>query len=386
MIKRLLKADIVYTSAGQPIENGMVAIATDGRIAAIGQDIASNGIEVEYFKGALCPAFVNTHCHLELSHLKNKLPQKTGLDGFIKNLQANRVATQEEITTAIEVAEKEMQAAGIVAVGDICNGTDSFQTKKNSAIYFYNFIELFANNPEKASTVFFQGKEIQNSSKLLGLNSSIVPHSPYSVSKKLFKLIDDENKNSPLSIHNQETASENELYQKGSGKLAELLKSFGTDLSTFEISNRNSLPSYLSLISPTKPLLLVHNTYTELEDIQFAEKMHSQLYWCFCPKANLHIENQLPDFSVFISEGVKCTLGTDSLASNDTLSIFEEMKVIQANCQAVSLDLLIRWATINGAEFLGIEKEYGSLEVGKQAKINRLKLNKGKLFEMEVIV
>lgn len=386
MIKRFLKADILYTSAGKPIENGMLAISDDGRIAAVGKDLDTQGKKVEYFPGALCPGFVNTHCHLELSHLKDKLPQKTGLDGFIKNLQANRTASEAEIETAIYKAEQEMLKAGIVAVGDICNGTDSFQVKKESVIYFFNFIELFSSDPEKAANVYENGKAIQASSNLFGIDSAIVPHSPYSVSKELFSLISTGKHSSRLSIHNQETSSENELFIKSTGRLAELLKSFGIDPTSFFGTGKNSLPSYLSFLPPTVPLLLVHNTYTSQEDLQFAEKNHPNIYWCFCPKANLYIENQLPDFSIFIKEGAKCTIGTDSLASNDTLSIFEEMKTIQANCQNIPNDLLIQWATINGAEFLGIENNYGSLEIGKLAKINHLEMRSGKFYAMNPIL
>tara|TARA_R110002072_G_scaffold96795_6_gene212759 strand:+ start:427 stop:1587 length:1161 start_codon:yes stop_codon:yes gene_type:complete len=386
VIKHFFKADILYTSAGKPIENGMLAISDDGRIAAVGKDLYTQGKKVEYFSGALCPGFINTHCHLELSHLKDKLTPKTGLDGFIKNLQANRKATKEEIETVIYKAEQEMFEAGIVAVGDICNGTDTFQAKKKSSIYFFNFIELFSNDPEKAENVFENGKAIQASSNLLGIDSAIVPHSPYSVSRELFSLIATGKHTSRLSIHNQETASENELFIKSTGRLAELLKSFGIDPRSYFGTGKNSLPSYLLFLPPTVPLLLVHNTYTSQEDFEFAEENHPNIFWCFCPKANLFIENQLPDFSIFTKKGVKCTLGTDSLASNDSLSIFEEMKVIQANSQNISNDLLIQWATINGAEFLGIEKDYGSLEIGKLANINHLEMRSGKFYNINPIL
>ena len=385
MIKRILKADKIYTAVSPPLENGMIAIDHENSIAQIGKEIDSNGIEVEQFKGALCPGFINTHCHLELSHLKGKIKRHTGLDGFIKDLQFIRDDDHAELQNAIANADQQMQEAGIVAVGDICNASHSFKTKKMSSIKYHNFLELFAFEPSMAEHVFQKGMTLKNEADLLGLKSSIVPHSPYSVSLLLFEKISRMESNSRLSIHNQETASENELYRSGTGKLAKLLQTYGLDLKMFNPSGRDSLTTYLKFLPSDVPLLLVHNTYSSKENIEHASKIHANLYWCFCPKANLYIENKLPDIPSFIQANVKCTLGTDSLASNDGLSIFEEMKAIQTHFSDIKTETLIPWACINGAKFLGVDNQLGSLEVGKKAKINHLIEEKGKLETMKVI-
>lgn len=370
MIKRILQTDLLYTMCGDPIENGRLAIDANNKIAAIGTNLEAIGVDVEYFEGALCPGFINTHCHLELSHLKAKVPQNTGLNGFIQDLQKLRAATEGEVQQAISKADVQMKKEGIVAVGDISNGGSTFSTKVNSSIYYHTFIELFAFDPSQASQMLERGNELNQQAKALKLSASIVPHSPYSVSKTLFELIATCSENFPLSIHNQETAAENHMYQQGEGKLVEMLKGFGLDFSSFNVSGKSSLLSYLDYLPKDQNLLLVHNTFTQLHDIQVAESMHKNLYWCFCPKANLYIENCLPELSHFVKEGVKCTLGTDSLASNNSLSIWEEIQTIQQHFPTMSMNTLLQWATINGAEFLGIEEEYGSFEVAKQAAVN----------------
>jgi len=387
LIRHIFKTDLLYTSIGSPIPGGMLAIDDKQNIVAVGTDINVKGVEVEHFEGALCPAFINTHCHLELSHLKGKVQEKTGLDGFIKELQLVRTSTEAEVQRAIQSADSLMKRAGIVAVGDISNGPSSFKVKKESSIYYHTFLELFGFDPLKAKLVFKKGLELKKTAQGLGLSSSISPHSPYSVSQKLFSFISSDKNNTPLSIHNQETESENELYQKGSGKLAEMLEVFGNDLNLFKCSGQNSLPSYLNFLPKDTPLLLVHNTYTSAQDIQEAEEKNKQLFWCFCPKANLYIEGRLPDIPMFIAANALCTIGTDSLASNNTLSIWEEIKTIQTHFPTIELDALIQWATINGAKFLGIDNKYGSFEVGKKAKVNWLKptVNIDK-FDLEVIL
>jgi cytosine/adenosine deaminase-related metal-dependent hydrolase len=112
-------------------------------------------------------------------------------------------------------------------------------------------------------------------------------------------------------------------------------------------------------------LLLVHNTVSEQEDIDFAKTYFNQLFWCFCPNANLYIEKRLPKIDLFRKNRCKITLGTDSLASNHQLSILEEIKTIQYHFPQIPLTELIGWGTINGAEFLGMEQKLGSFVKGK---------------------
>lgn len=386
MIKRLLQADKIYTAIGAPIENGIIAIDEDNRIAAIGEEVVSKGIKVDKIDGALCPAFINSHCHLELAHLKGKIKPHSGLDGFIRDLQLIRNDHSNILQHAIKEANIEMQNEGIAAVGDICNSFHSFEVKKNSSIIYHSFIELFALDPEKADTAFQKGLKLREKATAEGIANSIVPHSPYSVSRTLFERISKAKNNFPLSIHNQETKAENEFYQKRTGSLANLFQEFGLNLDSFKTSGKNSLPTYLSWLPSSTPLLLVHNTYTSEEDIRNATSTHPNLYWCFCPKANLYIENNLPDIPLFLREGLKCTLGTDSLASNDRLSIFEEMKTIQHHFPEIKTATLIQWACINGAKFLGVDHQLGSLEVGKKAKLNQLIEEEGRLMSMKVIM
>jgi len=369
MIQRLLKTDLLYTAIDRPIANGMIAIDENNRIAAVGMDLAIDGVEIEYFQGALCPGFINAHCHLELSHLKGKVAEGNQLPAFIKDVQTFRQASEAVMADAILKADREMWENGIVAVGDICNGIQSLKTKKDSKIHFHNFVELFAFDPAKAAESMEHGKKIQSSFLAEGLKASIVPHSPYSVSEKLMLAIAEANQG-PICIHNQETESENRLYQMKDGAMAEMLEKFGLSLADFKETGQNSLPSYLSVFTQNKPLQLVHNTFTSEADIQIAEEIHSNLYWCFCPRANQYIERRLADIPTFINKEVKCTLGTDSLASNHSLNILEEMRCIQKEYPSITFEKMLPWATINGAQFLGLDHNLGSIEIGKMANVN----------------
>jgi cytosine/adenosine deaminase-related metal-dependent hydrolase len=125
------------------------------------------------------------------------------------------------------------------------------------------------------------------------------------------------------------------------------------------------MESIAGYFDPDQRILLVHNTVSEQQDIDFVRQYFSQAFWCLCPNANLYIENRLPDINLFRTNNCRITLGTDSLASNHHLSILEEIKTIQKHFSEIPLNELIRWGTLNGAEFLGLDHELGSFEKGK---------------------
>ena len=141
---RYLSADIIYPLNRAPIIEGVLVIDS-GVIVDLLE--SREGIEnLELFEGFLCPGFVNTHCHLELSHMLDKLPKQSGFPHFISQIPKQREESSVIIQEAIALADKQMQDNGIVAVGDVSNTTDTFALKSLSPIYYHTFIELFAIN------------------------------------------------------------------------------------------------------------------------------------------------------------------------------------------------------------------------------------------------
>jgi cytosine/adenosine deaminase-related metal-dependent hydrolase len=367
------KADYVFTVHADPIKNGVITVDDSGKILAIDDGSSfqtDNSVAVEKFEGIICPGFINTHCHLELSHLKDKITPKKGLVSFIKDVQSLRNSAETEIIAAAVDADAQMYKNGIVAVGDIANSAISATIKRKSMLYYHTFIEVFSFLPDRAKATF------QNAINLSGefkeLITSVTAHAPYSVSKGLFKLISrlcDEQPNL-MSIHNQESAEENKLYRYKMGGFIDLYNALGIDISFFRPQARNSLQTMVPMLTNKQNILLVHNTFTNLKDIYFVKRFDRKINWCFCPNANLYIENQLPKLDLFLDQGFNITLGTDSLASNGKLCILNEMRTIQQNFPTITFNQMLPWATLNGAKFLGIDNEKGSIEVGKRPGIN----------------
>lgn len=385
---RLISADYIFPISSAPIPNGIVAIDDDGEIidiytsaSAIPHELE---VSIECYKGIICPGFVNTHCHLELSHLKGIITEGGGLPAFIKEIIVKRslVTDEEGIAQAIRNAELEMIKNGIVAVGDISNTADTLPQKIKGNLIYYNFIELFdLYNADKTESFFAAGKQLEQQfieaqQQLPLANTSLVPHASYSVSPNLFNQLTASSNNKVLSIHNQETPSEDELFISKSGALLQTLKDMGVIMDLFKPTGTTALRSTLPYSIKCKNLLLVHNTYTTSENISWAIAYHKQsnyntrLFWVTCPNANLYIENKLPDYKAFIASNATLTVGTDSYASNWSLSLLDELKTISKHYPDIDLHTLLSWSTKNGADALDLSDQLGTLEKGKKPGLN----------------
>ena len=373
MKKRRISANYVFTvKHEEPLKNGIVELDENGIILRV-LDNPSN-LELastEFYNGVLVPGFVNAHSHLELSHLKNKLSKHTGLTGFIDELMA--VRNNFSVSEKYEAQKKaivDMFRAGIVAVGDISNGIDSLAIKRldTSGLFFHNFIEVLGFNNSDAEFVMKKAIQLQQIFSEIS-SSSIVPHATYSVSYKLMKLIANWSKKNKgiISIHNQETLSEDSLIRNKSGELALFLSQRKNNLNDL-IKAESSVDLIQKEIISHQKLLLVHNTFSSLTEISSLQK--DNVYLVFCPNANLFIENTLPKIDEFANRFQNICLGTDSLASNGDLSILSEMKTIIEFFPKIQFNQMLKWATLNGARALNICDKYGSIEKGKSPSIS----------------
>ena len=367
---RIIQASYIIPLNAAPIKDGYLFIEDDGTVIHL-TDIPpiSTDFEVERHKGILCPGFVNTHCHLELSAMKDLMPEGTGLPNFVSQIPTRRNECVLDPEKAIKEGDREMLNAGIVAVGDISNTADTLLIKQKSDIKYHSFVEIFGLDKSQAANLVAAGENVVDEYTRSGLDASLVPHAPYSVSPDLLKGIYANSSHKIISIHHQETPSENELFLKSKGDLADLFSGKGLDISSqLSFKKNSSVYSLLQYLPKEQKVLLVHNTCSEAADIDQVEAHFNNAYWCTCPKANWYIERRLPNYDLWLKKELKITVGTDSLASNDTLSILEEIKLIQANFPHISTEVLLTWACNNGATFFGYD-DLGSFATGTKPGI-----------------
>lgn len=360
-------AQYIITNSGPPLKRAMITTEDDGTILSIedtGGDLEEKH-SVEFYNGIIIPGFVNCHCHLELSHMKGSIAQGSCLGGFVKQVRNTRDNNSESIIASACSADNEMYSEGIVLCADICNTSLSFNIKKESRICYINLLEVFGIDAEKASRRMDEIIKVAETAEDMNLPFSIVPHSAYSMSLSLLRLLREKSDNNKVtSIHFMETYGEKAFLENHSGPFMASYKLSGLIPSRLE-TVKSHVDAVLNEITLSGNLILVHNTFADRETIKKI-KERKNLFWCLCPNSNIYIENEMPPLDLLIEEDCEIVIGTDSLASNNKLSILEELKTLQLNFPAESIEELVRWATINGAKALGEEGRFGKIESGKK--------------------
>jgi cytosine/adenosine deaminase-related metal-dependent hydrolase len=387
MAFRKFKADQLFD--GYKLHGPDKVLITDesGKILDL-VNLSEAGADIQSFSGILSPGLINCHCHLELSHLKNIISPHTGLIDFLCSVVTKREApskspprgetfedpVQKKMQAIIDT-EKEMYDNGTAAVGDIGNTADTAEIKSRSRIRWQNFVEVISFTDEKAEENIWHYRQIAKKLEAALLTSdirhriSLVPHAPYSISPKTFKLINQLTKDQIISIHNQEHPAEDELYKTGGGDFLKLFKIFGIDKSPFPVTGKSSIRSWLPYFNNGQTIFLIHNTYMPEEDVIWANEYAAanglKLVYCFCINANLYIENKTPPVEMLIKHNCQIVLGTDSYSSNWQLSIAKEMQAVRKHFPSVPVETILQWATSNGARALQWDDELGSFEKGK---------------------
>lgn len=356
--------------SGKSFLGGDLVLVFSGDVLLNILPVAEAGDDIEYFDGILMPGMINTHCHLELAHMQNQIPKRTGLVDFVGHVVSNRKAEEEIIQDAICVADNFMWERGIQAVGDICNTNHTISIKKTSSLYYQNFIEVAGFPPAAAVPRFEAAKNIQKDFLDQQLHASITPHAPYSVSPELFKKIDHDVSNGVMSIHNQEIADENRLFLERTGDFLRMYQSMGIDIDFFSETKKTSLQSWLPFISTKKSLLLVHNVAIDEKDLEFVKawsyQTDSNVFFAVCAQANNYISDLLPPIDLLLEHNVHLCLGTDSLASNEMLDLAYEINLLEKNFPNINLDTWLNAACYNGAKALLVSDQFGLLEKNKK--------------------
>lgn len=370
-MKRIAATYLYPLTGFEPVRNGFVEYEEDGTILRTGvcEDPAA---EEHFVEGALIPGFVNTHCHIELSYMWKLFRRGTGMAGFIDQINALRdTASLEEKLSDIQTWMDRLWQRGVSAMADISNCADSFAIKAASPMYTRTFLEVFGTEPEDCPAVIRSVKVLQAEALACGLDAAPTPHACYTMSPQLLTAASAEGLASGfLSYHSEETPQEEEMLRSGSGPMWENRVRAG--MSTPPVTGTSSLLYFLDRLQQAHPapfdehILLVHEVCMDQEGIDAVKAAMNHPFIALCPLSNLYIHDALPPVELLRANGMKLTVGTDSLSSNDDLNPVMELFCLQENFPQVPLGELLTWACRNGAEFLGKERELGTLEPGKR--------------------
>lgn len=359
------------TSRNSCIDNGFVEIDDDGVVLRTGvcTDVRA---EDEYYDGAVVPGFVNTHCHIELSHMQGRMPKGTGMAEFIDIISEQRDdASVDEKKRCIKRWMDALWEQGVQAMGDISNEDISFGIKASHPMYTRTFLEVFGTEPEDADKIVAGVLELNSRADALGIDAAPTPHACYTTSPELVTACSREGlKSGFLSYHCEESDQEEEMLMCGSGPLWKTRKR--QNMSTPPVvPGRSALEYFVERVSAGMEtpvdgnILLVHEVCMDEKGAKAAAAAFRHPYVALCPLSNLFIHDKLAPVMQMRDWPVTLTVGTDSLTSNDTLCMVDELYCLQSRF-GLGLDELLGWACTNGARFLGKGDVMGSIEPGKK--------------------
>lgn len=361
---RFLSADLMLMPDGFKSGLGM-NVDESGRIIEI-VSVDAGKTQADILAGILIPGWINAHCHLELSHMKGMISRGTGLGAFgLEVVRRRNEHSESDIIHSAKHQEALLVKSGTKGVGDISNLSLTAEIKSKSELNWMTFVECIGLHPSRAATILEEAASKKNTF-LHSSNSfsELAAHAPYSVSRELMNGISAATE-SVTSIHFMESKDELSFMLDKSGPFSKLYEFLGLDLGFFP-ANTDSIEWIQPLMNARHKTLLIHATMMQEWDATRLKRMHGNPVVCLCPRANLYIENRLPDIPMMIEHEFEIVIGTDSLASNDDLDLFNEVRTIQQHFPEIPLSDILCWATKNGANVLGWGNELGTFETGKR--------------------
>ncbi len=370
----ILRSKYLLKDPDNVVDNGAVLIDDFGKIRFAGEskDIDNFGSyrTIDLGNCAIVPGFVNTHTHLELTHLHKCIKKNDSFTNWIRQLvDKKKEWSESEYALSVRDGIKRSLESGTTTVVDITRNGIALSELLTSKIRKLLFYEIINFNPETAENTIknFRGLIAGiNSNDLLSIG--IFPHAPYTVSNKLYsdcKSISDKI-DIIIATHIAETEDEVEFLTRGTGHFVSLLNDFNM-LGNWKHPGQRPINYLKNIGFLEKGCILIHCNYLSNDEIGLIEKTKSNVV--FCPRSHEYFSHKGHPFSSLKDRNINIALGTDSLASNDTLSILDEMKFIRDHYSDMKSRDIFYMGTIAGTVALKMDDRIGKLYPGYCADI-----------------
>lgn len=387
----IFEAGWICPASSPPICNGWISV-NNGKISGLGplplgassREAASEGSHRIRFPGcAIIPGFVNAHTHIELTVLRGFL-EDLPFTTWIPRLTRTKYQelTRDEMLLSARLGAIEMLAAGVTCIGEVMDLGTGWEAMREFALQGIAYQEIFGPaDAQMAEELAGLQRKIETyrhddtETRRVGVS----PHAPYTVSSKLYQAVNDyaQREGLRLATHVGESAEEGLLIRHGAGAFAERLRERGIPVTPQGCSPIAYLHR-LGLLHPAT--LLIHAVDVEDSDFELLGQARPAI--AHCAKSNAKLAHGIARIAEMKEAGLPIALGTDSVASNNVVDMFEEMRlaIFQQRGRTQRLDALnaetvFRMATLGGAECLGLAGHLGSLEPGKRADLAVVDLN-----------
>ncbi len=377
----IVRAGYILTPSFEAIED--VSLLVDqGKILAVGsfEELCSQYLLANVFDlpdAILIPGLINAHTHFDLSSLRGQVAYNGDFIDWVRRLSALRQEQDSDLQSVIEDACQESVRSGTTTVGDISFQNLSSAVLAGQTIRKTCYAEVFGMPADLTLPKDYLAECIStlNNSELM--RWGISPHAPYSVNQSLYEYCSElaVEYDLPLMTHLSETQDEIEFIQNGGGPWKSYLEEIDKWDGSYVASGKSPVNYFLSMKLHNRPVALAHVNYLSDVDLSaLAKTEHSVVY---CPRAHAFLGHENYPLARLLEKDIHVCLGTDSLASNDSLSILDEMRFVHQVYPEIAAGQIFKMATLHGAKALHWEKEVGVIEIGMEADLVALPLAEG---------
>jgi len=357
----IIRAGTVVTMDGRPIDNGAVAVS-GSRITNVGkfsEISATNSGEqiVDLGEQALLPGLINAHCHLDYTCLRGKIPPPKSFTEWIRAINAEKAnLSPANYIGSINDGFAEAARFGTTTIANL-TAFPELVSRIQAPIRAWWFAELIdVRDPSRANEIVNAAVETLKSAEHWGL----APHAPFTASANLYRRCEEVARleNALLTTHLAESREEMSMFRDASGPLYDFLKEIGRNMA--DCGRKTPLSQLTEILRDvstpldmTESWMLVHLNELAKNDFDLFARSRNQFSIAHCPRSHAYFGHSPFEFETLRELGFNVCLGTDSLASNDDLSLFAEMRAFQKEFPKIPPDEIFRMVTSNPALALG---------------------------------
>ena len=362
-----IKFRALLTMGGDPIENGVLTV-DKGAIVEIATQPENAPATLDLSDCLLMPGFVNAHCHLGLTSLGKKIAPPDSFAEWVRALiSLNSSLDNESRIQGMRSGAEVMRRSGVTALGDFVADPELLQVVGDLGFRSVLFLEAIGFRSEKAQALCEELEKVLIRGGFSPLcQLGLAPHAPYSVSPDLFRCLAQlaQKFHCPISCHVAEIKEESRFLVLGDDSLEELLKERSAWDPKWQPPYKSPV-QYLSSLGILDRLIAVHCNFVA-DDLEIMAK--KKVSAVFCPQSTAWFgRKQFMPVRALLDRGVTVALGTDSLASNDSLNFLDELRMADKLLPDVSRKEILTMATRGGAEALGLQ--CGTLLPGQKADL-----------------
>ena len=369
----LYRAPWIVPVGKSPIRNGAILVE-NGIILAVDTYSVLKGTApvTDYEESVITPALVNGHCHLELSHLA-RLGQEKNWTGdmaswIIKLLVLREELADEDVLSEARHALVALHSSGVGLVADVGNGLDSAKIGNKSSAEVLFLLELIGLSQIGEQRAGEYLDEACGQGKNNDKNPNCTAHAPYSCTPGLLQKLKSESqrRRSLFSIHAAESEDELEFLRTATGRLRTFVEERGAWDGSFRPPGCGAIEYLDQLDLLDEHTLCVHSVHVSEQELSLLAKKKVKV--CVCPGSNRYLGVGVAPVPEMISHGILPAIGTDSLASNPRLNLWDEMRILREDHPGIDPETVFMMATQGGAEALG-KAEFGTIAPGKTGKM-----------------